>query len=140
MISVPQNLKQYRFSEDAFLPVQNRIKIRFTGHKKHHLVLESPRPSVELVLRAIYDHLHCALARQSLVELGESRQRTAMASFEARRTRGGDVSQGIKLLDVAGFGAHDVYFAGLSRDQDANTNTWTAIFVFELREGFERRA
>lgn len=122
-IRVPQDLKEHQLSADAFHPPQNYIQIRLTTDTAlNPLVVQTGGSlSVRRIVRALHEHIHTFIPRQQFSALKPETQAIAHRSFAARCASGRvGAGEGIKLLDVLGFGTKGATFVGLRKGDDAN--------------------
>jgi hypothetical protein len=129
MLCVPQDLKEHDLSIDAFFPKQNCIQIQLTANKAENLVVQSSSSlSVAFILQSLHEHLHSAVPRQQFAALRPESLATAQKSLNARNAKiRGVVHQGVKVLDVLGFGATDVILVGLKKGD--GVNEWIPVFT-----------
>ncbi|KAJ7499126.1 hypothetical protein FB451DRAFT_1384861 [Mycena latifolia] len=133
MISVPQDLNQHTFSEDAFYPRQTSIKIKLSADKTTSLEMKNLGSlSVSLIVQSLHEHLHAFIPREQFAQMQSATQAIAQASFRERiannrYARGSaNAYEGIRMLDVLGYGAKDVVFVGLIKGGEAGE--WVPVF------------
>ncbi|KAJ7086692.1 hypothetical protein C8R44DRAFT_901142 [Mycena epipterygia] len=122
-IRVPQDLKEHQLGADAFHPPQNYIQIRLTADTAiNPLVVQATGSlSVARIVRSLHEHIHTSIPRQQFSALKPETQAIAQRSFAARCASGRvGRDEGIKLLDVLGFGTKSAAFVGLKKGDDAN--------------------
>ncbi|KAF8211340.1 hypothetical protein K438DRAFT_1807142 [Mycena galopus ATCC 62051] len=126
-LCVPQELQVHNNTNDAaFCPELNCIQIQPTANKADNIIIQSPSAlSVAFILQSLHDRLHSAIPRRQATMLSPEVLAIAKASYDARRRHGG-ASEGMKFLDVLGFGAKDVFFVGLRKGD--GDHEWIPVF------------
>ncbi|KAJ7095192.1 hypothetical protein B0H15DRAFT_946633 [Mycena belliarum] len=130
MIRVPQDLSQCNFSDPAFRPLPKTIKIKFCP-EVDALVLPNTG-SVALILQTLHEQLHARIPRGPFNQLRSSTQTIAHASFSERKANGrvAPNGDGIRMLDVLGFGTKTMIFVGL---QQLDKDHWAPSFMAQPR-------
>ncbi|KAJ6599265.1 hypothetical protein DFH09DRAFT_1356347 [Mycena vulgaris] len=130
-IRVPQDLKQHQFGADAFRPPQNYIQIRFSSDPAiNPLVVQNLGSlSVAMILQSLHEHLHFLMPREQFTQLQVVNQATAKASYDHRmaNSRGpSHQAEGIKMIDVLGWGANYMIFVGLRK---GDGDEWVPLII-----------